>query len=154
MLSGVLSLLDIRYCPRARQSSARLRDLALAELTCNHAATPATLVTSAAPGDTLLDWNTLTENGNWFHNVGPVLTYLASCGAKNWADFDASPAKWFKDRRAGQDASGLSAQAKLDRPDDGSSASITLLSNLAPGKYPLRHEIAALHTAEFHSSSS
>ncbi|KAJ6580736.1 glycosyl hydrolase family 61-domain-containing protein [Mycena capillaripes] len=123
-----------------------VKDLTLAEITCGRDATPAALVASAAPGDTLLlDWNTLAAGGNWFHDVGPMMTYLASCGSKSCADFDASQAKWFKIDEQGQDASGNWAQAKLD---DGSPASVTLPSNLAPGNYLLRHEIIALHTAQ------
>jgi hypothetical protein len=89
-----------------------VKDTTLAELTCGRAAAPAALVATAKAGDTLLlNWDTLS--GNWFHDVGPMMTYLASCGSKSCAEFDASQAKWFKIDEQGQDASGNWAQAKL-----------------------------------------
>jgi hypothetical protein len=42
-----------------------------------------------------------------------MMTYLASCGGKSCAEFDASQAKWFKIDEQGQDASGNWAQATL-----------------------------------------
>ncbi|KAJ7689620.1 glycosyl hydrolase family 61-domain-containing protein [Mycena rosella] len=123
-----------------------VKDLTLDEIICGRNALPAAQMATAAPGDTvLLDWNTAMPDGNWFHDVGPMMTYLASCGSASCAQFDATNAKWFKISEQGQDASGAWAQAKLD---DGTPASVTLPSNLKAGNYLLRHEIIALHTAQ------
>ncbi|KAJ7622124.1 glycoside hydrolase, partial [Roridomyces roridus] len=123
-----------------------VKDVTSAELTCGRTAQPGKLIATVAPGDqVLVNWNTAADNGFWFHDVGPMMTYLASCGSGSCTDFDASEAKWFKISEQGQDASGAWAQAKLD---DGSPASFTLPSNLKAGNYLLRHEIIALHTAQ------
>ncbi|KAJ7140791.1 glycosyl hydrolase family 61-domain-containing protein [Mycena epipterygia] len=123
-----------------------VKDLTLPELICGRAALAGSVVATAPAGATVqLDWNTLNPGGKWFHDVGPMMTYLASCGTKSCADFDASNAKWFKIDEQGQDASGNWAQAKLDT---GAPASVTLPSNLKAGNYLLRHEIIALHTAQ------
>ncbi|KAJ7622097.1 glycosyl hydrolase family 61-domain-containing protein [Roridomyces roridus] len=112
-----------------------VKDVTSAELTCGRTAQPGKLVATAAPGDqVLVNWNTAADNGFWFHDVGPMMTYLASCGSGSCANFDASKAKWFKISEQGQDASGVWA--------------FTLPSNLKAGNYLLRHEIIALHTAQ------
>ncbi|KAF8170821.1 glycosyl hydrolase family 61-domain-containing protein [Mycena galopus ATCC 62051] len=122
-----------------------VKDVSLPELTCGRSAQPAALVAPAKPGDTLLmHWNTFAGNGNWFHDVGPIMTYLARCNS-SCAEFDASEAQWFKIGEQGQDADGNWAQAKLD---DGSPAHATLPTNLKAGEYLLRSEIVALHTAQ------
>ncbi|KAJ7239195.1 glycosyl hydrolase family 61-domain-containing protein [Mycena haematopus] len=123
-----------------------VKDASLPDLTCGRNAKPAALVAPAAPGDTLLmDWNTLAGDGNWFHDMGPILTYLARCENSNCAEFNASEARWFKIAEQGLDANGNWAQAKLD---DGSPARATLPANLKAGEYLLRSEIIALHTAQ------
>ncbi|KAJ6573452.1 glycosyl hydrolase family 61-domain-containing protein [Mycena vulgaris] len=131
---------------RQIMNNSPVKDLGLDEIICGRNAQPAALMATAAAGDTiLLDWNTAMADGNWFHDVGPMMTYLASCGSTSCAQFDATKAKWFKISEQGQDASGNWAQAKLD---DGTPASVTLPSNLKAGNYLLRHEIIALHTAQ------
>ncbi|KAJ7366865.1 glycoside hydrolase family 61 protein [Mycena albidolilacea] len=109
----------------------------------------------ANPGDSIaVDW--VSTAGAWFHDVGPMLTYLANCGSASCSEFDAANAMWFKIQQAGRDASGW-AQAQLN---SGASATLSLPSNLAPGNYLLRHEIIALQNggsqggAEFYASCS
>ncbi|KAJ7057592.1 glycosyl hydrolase family 61-domain-containing protein [Mycena amicta] len=123
-----------------------VKDTTSAELTCGRSATPASQVASVAAGSTLaVTWQTLTDTGFWFHDVGPMMAYMADCGSGSCAEFDASEARWFKIQEQGVDKSGNWAQAKLD---DGSPASVTIPANLKPGNYLLRHEIIALHTAQ------
>ncbi|KAF7376912.1 hypothetical protein MSAN_00109000 [Mycena sanguinolenta] len=123
-----------------------VKDVSLLDLTCDRDAKPAALVAPATPGDALLmDWNTLAGDGNWFHNMGPILTYLARCENSNCAEFNATEARWFKIAEQGQDANGSWEQAKLD---EGSPARVTLPANLKAGQYLLRGEIIALHTAQ------
>jgi hypothetical protein len=90
-----------------------VKDVSLPDLTCGRSAKPAMLAAATQPGDTvLINWHTLTGDGNWFHNVGPMMTYLAKCDA-NCAGYDASKARWFKIAEQGQDGNGNWAQAKL-----------------------------------------
>ncbi|KAJ6584982.1 glycosyl hydrolase family 61-domain-containing protein [Mycena capillaripes] len=124
-------------------------------LACGPNAQVAQDVADANPGDAIdVDW--VSTEGPWFHNVGPMLTYLSSCGSASCSEFDASQAMWFKIEQAGRDASGW-AQAQLN---SGAPASLTLPSNLAAGNYLLRHEIIALQNgvseggAEFYASCS
>ncbi|KAJ7109730.1 glycoside hydrolase family 61 protein [Mycena crocata] len=125
-------------------------------LTCGPNAQPAQDTASANPGDTI-DVNWVSTAGAWFHDVGPMLTYLASCGSESCSQFDASQSMWFKIQEAGRDSSGKWVQAQLNT---GAPAQLTLPSNLAPGNYLLRHEIIALQNgvsqggAEFYASCS
>ncbi|KAF7292597.1 hypothetical protein MIND_01157500 [Mycena indigotica] len=106
---------------------------------------PCYQVATVAAGSKLdVFWQTLTGSGFWFHDVGPMMAYMADCGG-NCAQFDASKAKWFKIQEQGMDASGKWAQANLD---NGSPATVTIPANLKAGNYLLRHEIIALHTAQ------
>ncbi|KAJ7919688.1 glycosyl hydrolase family 61-domain-containing protein [Mycena leptocephala] len=121
-----------------------VKDTTSPDLTCGRNAQRGALVASAAAGDTvLLDW--ATESGNWFHDVGPMMAYLANCGAESCADFDTGEARWFKIAEQGLEEDGSWAQAKLD---DGSPARVTLPADLKAGNYLLRYEIVALHTAQ------
>ncbi|KAJ7134622.1 glycosyl hydrolase family 61-domain-containing protein [Mycena epipterygia] len=112
-------------------------------------------IADANPGDPI-DVNWVSTAGAWFHDVGPMLTYLASCGSEPCSQFDASQAMWFKIQQSGRDASGW-VQAQLN---SGAPANLTLPSNLAAGNYLLRHEIIALQNgvsqggAEFYASCS
>ncbi|KAJ7828029.1 glycosyl hydrolase family 61-domain-containing protein [Mycena olivaceomarginata] len=122
-----------------------VKDVSLPDLTCGRSAKPAMLAAATQPGDiVLINWHTLTGDGNWFHDVGPMMTYLAKCDA-NCAGYDASKARWFKIAEQGQDGNGNWAQAKLD---DGSPARVKIPGNLEAGEYLMRHEIIALHTAQ------
>jgi hypothetical protein len=136
------------------------------DITCGPGAyKPASLVASAKAGDKILvDW--AATSGNWFHDVGPMMTYLASCGSTTCDKFDASKAKWFKIQEQGQDAQGKWAQEKISEWScylpfqdiyyftvDGSPASVTLPSTLAPGNYLLRSEIVALQNGMFPGKS-
>ncbi|KAK7048363.1 glycosyl hydrolase family 61-domain-containing protein [Favolaschia claudopus] len=125
-------------------------------LSCGPHAQPASDIADANPGDLIgVDW--VSTAGPWFHNVGPMLTYLANCGSAPCSQFDASNAMWFKIQQVGRDASGAWAQASLN---NGAPAMLKLPSNLAPGNYLLRHEIIALQNgvsqggAEFYASCS
>ncbi|KAJ7250872.1 glycosyl hydrolase family 61-domain-containing protein [Mycena haematopus] len=124
-------------------------------LACGPNAQLAQDIANANPGDAVaVDW--VSTEGPWFHNVGPMLTYMANCGSAPCSSFDPSNAMWFKIQQVGRDATGW-AQALLN---SGASANLSLPSNLAPGNYLLRHEIIALQNAvsqggaEFYASCS
>ncbi|KAJ7670207.1 glycosyl hydrolase family 61-domain-containing protein [Mycena rosella] len=125
-------------------------------LACGPNAQLAQDVADANPGDPVdVDW--VSTAGAWFHDVGPMLTYLSSCGSESCTQFDASQAMWFKIQQSGRDSSGKWVQADLN---SGVPANLTLPSNLAAGNYLLRHEIIALQNgvsqggAEFYASCS
>ncbi|KAJ7636263.1 glycoside hydrolase [Roridomyces roridus] len=128
-----------------------VKDVCSADLTCGTQATPAALQAPAAPGDPIsVEWHTLAGAGYWFHDVGPLMVYLASCaGVASCAELDSSEttaAEWFKIDEQGRDGNGIWAQDKLDA---GAPASFVLPQTLKSGHYLLRHEIIALHTAQY-----
>ncbi|KAJ7657357.1 glycoside hydrolase family 61 protein [Mycena polygramma] len=123
-----------------------VKNVASPDLACGRVAatTSASEVAHAAPGDAVLvHWATVA--GTWFHEVGPMMAYLARCGTQGCAVFDATKASWFKIVEEGMDGGGVWAQASLE---SGSPAKLIIPRNLAPGDYLLRHEIVALHTAQ------
>ncbi|THU82237.1 hypothetical protein K435DRAFT_872541 [Dendrothele bispora CBS 962.96] len=112
-------------------------------LACGQDATPATQMADAKSGDKVqIQWT--SAGSNWIHNVGPMLTYMASCGSGSCADFDASNAKWFKIDEAGANSDGTWDQAKLTQ---GEPATVTIPDGLKSGNYLLRHEIISLQGA-------
>ncbi|KAL7278167.1 hypothetical protein ACG7TL_008140 [Trametes sanguinea] len=113
-------------------------------LSCGQNAQKAALVADAAPGSKVsFQWVSGT-GGNWPHNVGPLMTYMASCGSTGCASFDSANAKWFKIQEDGLHSDGTWAMNTIYQ---GKPAEIQLPSNIAPGEYLIRHEILALHTA-------
>ncbi|KAI0688486.1 glycosyl hydrolase family 61-domain-containing protein [Cerioporus squamosus] len=80
----------------------------------------------------------------WIHEVGPLLTYMASCGSAGCKSFDHSQAEWFKIEEDGLRSDGTWAMQDLY---EGKSATVTLPPNIKAGEYLIRHELIALHTA-------
>jgi hypothetical protein len=113
-------------------------------LNCGTGSTNADLVVDAMPGSKLSWLWKSASLGNWPHDTGPMLTYLASCGDTTCDKFDSRTAKWFKIDQAGQDGNGGWAQKLIM---NGTPFNATLPDNLAPGEYLVRHEIIALHLA-------
>ncbi|KAG6872078.1 hypothetical protein C0995_013296 [Termitomyces sp. Mi166 len=120
---------------------------------------PAVDVGSAMPGSKLeFTWDS-GNGGNWPHNTGPMMTYMASCGSTTCDKFDSTQAKWFKidqqGRKNGNGGDWIQADVMAGQP-----ARVTLPATLAPGNYMIRHEIIALHLgntlggAEFYPSCS
>ncbi|KAG6851721.1 hypothetical protein C0991_006739 [Blastosporella zonata] len=67
---------------------------------------PAQLVGNAMPGDLMtFTWDD-GDGGNWPHNTGPLITYMASCGSTTCDQFDSTTAKWFKIDQQGQKSDG------------------------------------------------
>jgi len=112
-------------------------------INCGVDAKPAPKVHNADPGSQLtFKWLT-ASGGNWPHNTGPMLTYLASCGNQSCAEVDSSKVQWFKVHEAGRKDGKWEQQQLLD----GGVASVPLPQNLAPGGYLVQHQIIALHLA-------
>ncbi|KAI0643257.1 glycosyl hydrolase family 61-domain-containing protein [Trametes meyenii] len=112
-------------------------------LSCGQNAQKALTVAAAKPGSRISFQWVSGNGGNWQHNVGPLMTYMASCGG-GCAAFDSADAKWFKIAQAGRLANGTWAQAALM---NGAAPAVQLPGDIAPGEYIIRHEIIALHTA-------
>ncbi|TBU45368.1 glycosyl hydrolase family 61-domain-containing protein [Dichomitus squalens] len=114
-------------------------------LSCGQDAQNAALVVPANPGSQVAFSWASGGGGNWPHNTGPLMTYMAVCDGTTCDKFDASNARWFKIDEAGQksDSSGW-VQADIM---NGQSYSITLPSDIAAGDYLIRHEIIALQGA-------
>ncbi|KAI0630388.1 glycosyl hydrolase family 61-domain-containing protein [Trametes polyzona] len=94
--------------------------------------------TAAAGSKITFNW------GKWpSDHLGPVSTYMASCKG-DCTKFDATKAQWFKIDAAGY-SNGKWASAQLI--DNGFKWTSTIPSQLQSGKYLVRHEIVALHSA-------
>ncbi|KAJ6460076.1 glycoside hydrolase [Mycena vitilis] len=120
-------------------------DLTSTDLICGHKATRAAKSAPVAAGDAISiayysDYN--PDSSKWPHAVGPVMIYLADCGAMTCDKFDVTKAQWFKIDEQGKNKTGdWPAQYALSV---GSSLALTIPSNLNPGNYILRHEIVSL----------
>ncbi|KAG6876166.1 hypothetical protein C0993_005197 [Termitomyces sp. T159_Od127] len=119
---------------------------------------PAADIGNAMPGSKLGFFWGSGFGGNWPHNTGPIMTYMASCGSTTCDKFDSTQAKWFKIDQQGQKDGGsgwFQADVAAGQP-----ANVTLPSNLAPGNYLIRHELIGLQGAvsaggaEFYPSCS
>ncbi|KAJ7797428.1 glycoside hydrolase [Mycena olivaceomarginata] len=94
-------------------------DLTLDDLICGRGATSA------------------TQGGEWIHDVGPMLAYLAACDT-SCSTFNATQAtQWFKIAQQGTQSNGSWYQERLY---EGLLAEVTLPANLKGGDYLLRHE--------------
>lgn len=126
-----------------------IRDAQSPDLNCGIGASKsAELVAEANPGSTLqLMWHN-GEDKNWDHLVGPLLTYMASCGSESCTQFDpiAAKAKWFKIQQVGRKTDGNREWVQSEFLN-GTPAVVRLPPTLAPGNYLLRHEIISLHNS-------
>ncbi|KAI0710963.1 glycosyl hydrolase family 61-domain-containing protein [Earliella scabrosa] len=114
-------------------------------LVCGQNAQNAALVVPANPGSKVTFAWANGGGGNWPHNTGPMLTYMASCEGTTCDKYDASGAKWFKIDEAGKKSDGSGwVQADLM---SGGTYSVTLPDDIEPGDYLIRHEIIALQIA-------
>ncbi|KAK7443261.1 hypothetical protein VKT23_015857 [Stygiomarasmius scandens] len=131
------------------------------DLFCGLGSKVASDVADANPGDTIgVKWvGGSTGQGNWPHNVGPMFTYLASCGDTPCNEYTSTDAKWFKIEQIARTSDGTWAQAALTNPST-NVVNIQLPSDLAPGNYLFRHEVLSLQNAvavggaEFYPSCS
>ncbi|KAK2459592.1 hypothetical protein APHAL10511_008402 [Amanita phalloides] len=113
-------------------------------LNCGQDAQLASLVANAMPGSTIsFDWRG-GDLSFWPHNIGPMMTYMASCGNITCGHYNSTQAKWFLINEVGQFPNGTWAQNNLKQ---GSMATVQLPSDLTAGNYLIRHEIIALHLA-------
>ncbi|KZT66925.1 lytic polysaccharide monooxygenase [Daedalea quercina L-15889] len=117
-----------------------------ADLACGYGAVDAPMDAPAFPGSTVnLTWVS-GGGGNWPHEVGPVLTYMASClNAITCAGFNASAARWFKIAEDAKQADSTSWVQQLIM--EGDNYNVTIPGGLEPGAYLIRNELLSLQNA-------
>ncbi|KAI0089795.1 glycosyl hydrolase family 61-domain-containing protein [Irpex rosettiformis] len=114
------------------------------DIVCGLSAQKAAMVVSANAGSVLsIQW--VGGGGQaWPHEVGPLMTYMASCGNTPCDQFDPSGAQWFKIDQYGKKPDG-NTWYQADIASNHDRYDVTLPQNLASGGYLVRHEIIALH---------
>ncbi|TFY57555.1 hypothetical protein EVJ58_g6952 [Rhodofomes roseus] len=122
------------------------------DLACGLGATDAALDAPVFPGSSI---NLTTVNvhsalaAKWPHEVGPVLTYMASCGtnASTCAGFNASVAEWFKIAEDARQRSPENASWVQELIMEGDAYNVTIPAGLKPGAYLIRNELIGLQNA-------
>lgn len=141
---------------RAVSSGDPTDDVNSPNMLCGPDSKNAPVSAAVSPGDKVqVAWQAETGIA-WFHNVGPVQTYMASCGG-DCKDFTpSSSTQWFKISELGLKSDGKTwYQADMN---NGSPLEVTIPSGLADGNYLFRQEILALQNgmtkdlAEFYPS--
>lgn len=115
-----------------------------ADIVCHLSATPGGTAAKINAGDQVeLQWTTWPDS-----HRGPVLDYLAKVDGE-FADIDKTALNFFKiDERGLVDSSAAPGKWASDELiANNNSWAVTIPSSIAPGKYVLRHEIIALHSA-------
>ncbi|PFH45699.1 lytic polysaccharide monooxygenase, partial [Amanita thiersii Skay4041] len=112
------------------------------DMACGRGASKVNKTATATPGSYMkFVWRGRDDYQRWPYKVGPVLTYLASCG-KSCPDFDHSQAQWFKIAEYG-----IKSDEKWVQEDASSGISVIIPSKLKAGPYLVRHEIINLERA-------
>ncbi|KAF2428964.1 hypothetical protein EJ08DRAFT_591505 [Tothia fuscella] len=113
-----------------------IREMDSKLLACNSPGTPGKIAAPVKAGGTVkAQWS------QWPHNSGPVLVYMADCGAKECSSVQPSSLEWFKIYGSGL-VSGTSAKGKwaageMVKNSNSLSVEIPLVK---PGNYLIRHE--------------
>ncbi|EXJ55612.1 murein transglycosylase [Cladophialophora yegresii CBS 114405] len=114
------------------------------DIICHRGATPGGSYVSVAAGDSIeLQWTEWPESHH-----GPVIDYLAACG-DDCTNVDKTQLLFNKIDEAGLN-NGNPAPGNWASDDliaNNNSWTVTIPSSIAPGRYVLRHEIIALHSA-------
>jgi hypothetical protein len=113
------------------------------DINCGHNAQKASLVADAAPGSVVKFAWMNGAGGPWVHNTGPVMTYMASCGAGGCANFDSANAQFFKISELGRKDASTWYMADLTTGLN-ATTSATIPSDLPAGEYLIRHELIAM----------
>ncbi|KIW39416.1 uncharacterized protein PV06_09187 [Exophiala oligosperma] len=115
------------------------------DIICHKGATPGGVYVSVAAGESLeLQWSEWPES-----HRGPMIDYLASCGDGDCTSVDKTQLKFNKIDEAGlvDGSNPPGTWASDDMIANNNSWVVTVPSTIAPGKYVLRHETIALHSA-------
>ncbi|PGH12483.1 hypothetical protein AJ79_04227 [Helicocarpus griseus UAMH5409] len=130
---------------RSPPSNDPVKDLSSPAIACNVNGNPVSEFAKAAAGDEIMV--------EWYHNSrgddiiasshkGPIQAFIAP-----YTDGNGASATWTKIASQGYDSS-RDKWAVDDLIANGGKLPFNLPSNLAPGKYLLRHEIIGLHEAD------
>ncbi|KAI5118811.1 hypothetical protein M0805_005153 [Coniferiporia weirii] len=123
-------------------------DVTSNNIICGQSAQVASGVATAKPGS-LLQFNWVNEgNGNWVHNTGPIIAYMAECSGGCTSFTPDSSTAWFKIEEQGEEENGVSGTWVQANLNSGAPANVTIPSSLAAGNYLVRHEIIALQNAQ------
>ncbi|TEB27902.1 glycoside hydrolase, partial [Coprinellus micaceus] len=129
---------------RQIQSTSPVMPASNPQLACGSSNSPASLIADAQPGDTV-SFKWVGQGGiNWIHKVGPILTYMASCGTSPCSQFDTSSAQWFKISELTKKPSGEWYMADVFA---GGETTTRIPSTLKAGNYLIRSELIAIHNA-------
>ncbi|KAK4453964.1 glycosyl hydrolase family 61-domain-containing protein [Podospora aff. communis PSN243] len=114
------------------------------DIICHRSATNAKGHAVVAAGDSIfIQWDTWPESHH-----GPVIDYLANCGASGCETVDKTSLEFFKIDEAGlvdgSNPPGIWASDQLI--ENNNSWMVKIPESIAPGFYVLRHEIIALHS--------
>ncbi|KAK2796050.1 hypothetical protein FQN52_000023 [Onygenales sp. PD_12] len=116
-----------------------------ADIICHRGSTPAPIAATVAAGSTIdLTWNTWPDSHH-----GPVIEYMAAVPAStDWSSIDKTSLSWAKTAESGLiSGSNPGTWASDQLLANSLTWTTTIPASLAPGKYVLRHEIIALHSA-------
>ncbi|KAH9929183.1 glycosyl hydrolase family 61-domain-containing protein [Fomitopsis serialis] len=131
---------------RTVSSNSPVTNVSSPDLACGLGAVNAALDAPAYPGSAVNFTWVSGGGGNWPHEVGPVLTYMASClNVTTCAGFNASAAEWFKITEDAKRADGASWVQQLIM--EGDSYNVTIPEGLTQGAYLMRNELIGLQNA-------
>ena len=113
------------------------------DIICHKDATPGALYITVTAGSTMeLQWTEWPESHH-----GPMLDYLAPCG-EDCTTVDKTKLQFTKIDEAGLNSGPAPGNwASDDLIANNNTWDVTIPSSIAPGKYVLRHETIALHSA-------
>jgi hypothetical protein len=114
------------------------------DIVCHRGGAPSAIGATASAGATIqFQWNTWPDS-----HKGPIMNYLAKVNGE-FSQISPGSLQFFKISQAGLvSGSNPGTWATDQMIQNGFRTSVTLPSSIAPGKYVLRHEIIALHSAQ------
>jgi hypothetical protein len=123
-------------------------DPSSADMSCGVKSSAVSTIATAKPGSKIdIFWQGPTGI-NWFHDTGPIITYMAACEGSCSSFTPSASTKWFKIAELGEKQPGTPGTWYQKDLNTGAPASVTLPANLASGGYLLRQEIIALQNGQ------
>jgi len=138
----------IRQINNTPNDGAPIFDPTSADMGCGIKSTPVSTVVNVKPGSKIdITWQGPTGI-NWFHDTGPILTYMASCGGDCSKFTPTASTKWFKISELTEKQPGTPGTWFQKDLNSGAPSSVTLPTGLASGGYLFRQEIIALQNGQ------
>ena len=129
-------------------SGSPVQDLTSSDLTCGLSSQLASGMATAKAGQ-LVQFYWQGETGiPWFHNTGPIMTYMTQCDGDCTQFKPSASTKWFKISELGEKEAGTPNTWVQADINGGAPVNITIPSNVPSGNYLVRHEIIALQNAQ------